>query len=69
LPIPAPPPGLCEDCAHCKAIRSARGSVFRLCLLHERDPRFAKYPRMPVLQCPGYDQCPGYEKKPGGEAS
>jgi hypothetical protein len=28
--------------------------VFRLCLLHERDPRFAKYPRVPVLSCPGY---------------
>jgi len=28
--------------------------VFRLCLLHERDPRFTKYPRLPVLSCPGY---------------
>jgi hypothetical protein len=46
--------GLCDRCVHCKQVGSARGSVFRLCLLHERDPRFAKYPRLPVLSCPGY---------------
>ncbi|HTB75185.1 MAG TPA: hypothetical protein VK762_18175 [Polyangiaceae bacterium] len=60
MPTPAPPAGLCESCLHCKEIRSGKGSVFRLCLLHERDPRFAKYPRIPVLQCPGY------AKKPAG---
>ena len=59
---PSPPAGLCETCLHCKTIRSGRGSVFRMCLMHEKDPRFAKYPRIPVLQCPGY------EKKPASEA-
>lgn len=57
--MPAPPPpvtGLCETCRHCKDVRSARGSVFRMCLLSERNPRFAKYPRLPVLACAGYDK-------------
>jgi hypothetical protein len=58
MPIPAPPTGLCDDCLHGKAIRSGRGSVFRLCLLHERDPRFPKYPRLPVLECGGHEKKP-----------
>lgn len=47
--------GLCDACRHCKIIASTRGSVFRLCLLHEVDPRYAKYPRIPVVSCPGYE--------------
>jgi hypothetical protein len=49
-----PPGGLCDHCQNCKRIESPRGSVFRLCLLHDRDPRYAKYPRVPVLSCAGY---------------
>ena len=49
-----PAGGLCDACVHSKRVGSARGSVFRLCLLHETDPRFAKYPRLPVLSCAGY---------------
>jgi hypothetical protein len=30
--------------------------------MHEKDPRFAKYPRIPVLQCPAYEKRP--ESKP-----
>jgi hypothetical protein len=52
------PAGLCEDCQHSKRIGSAKGSVFRLCLLHDRDPRFPKYPRLPVLACDGYAKPP-----------
>jgi hypothetical protein len=46
--------GLCEDCVHARAVRSARGSAFLRCALSERDPRFAKYPRLPVRTCPGH---------------
>ena len=46
--------GLCLDCAHSRRIESAKGSVFRRCMLHETDARFAKYPRLPVVQCSGY---------------
>ena len=50
----SPAAGLCEECVHSKRVDSARGSVFRLCMLHETDARFAKYPRLPVVQCTGY---------------
>jgi hypothetical protein len=41
-------------CRHGRAIVSARGSTFRLCELSASDPRFAKYPRLPVLRCAGF---------------
>lgn len=37
-----------------REIRNDRGSVFLLCLLSKTDPRFPKYPRLPVLRCEGY---------------
>ncbi|HKZ86147.1 MAG TPA: hypothetical protein VJ793_21135 [Anaerolineae bacterium] len=46
--------GLCRTCRHVKVIESARGSTFYLCRLSETDPRFAKYPRLPVIRCAGY---------------
>ena len=46
--------GLCRMCAHARVITSARGSTFYLCRLSETDPRFAKYPVLPVVQCAGY---------------
>jgi len=48
--------GLCADCVHARGVESSRGSVFLLCELSRRDPRFAKYPRLPVLSCPGYEK-------------
>jgi hypothetical protein len=48
------PIGLCAACRHARVIRSVRGSTFYLCQLAETDPRFAKYPRLPVLRCTGY---------------
>jgi hypothetical protein len=48
------PAGLCTNCTHARRIESARGSVFFLCQLSVTDPRFAKYPRLPVLSCRGY---------------
>ena len=49
-----PPTGLCAGCTHARRIESVRGSVFILCQLSATDPRFPKYPRLPVLQCSGY---------------
>jgi len=46
--------GLCASCVHARRIESARGSEFWLCQLSATDARFAKYPRLPVLACPGY---------------
>src|SRR5689334_9903285 len=48
--------GLCYSCLHSKVLESNRGSKFYLCQLALSDPgRFAKYPRLPVLCCAGYE--------------
>jgi hypothetical protein len=47
--------GLCENCRHARVIRSDRGSVFHLCQLSLTDPSFPKYPRLPVIECRGYE--------------
>ena len=46
--------GLCFDCQHAQRIQSARGSTFYRCKLSDADPRFPKYPRLPILRCAGY---------------
>jgi hypothetical protein len=46
--------GLCQNCQHSRRIESDRGSIFFMCKLSFDDPRFAKYPRLPVLVCIGY---------------
>lgn len=59
--------GLCATCVHVKIIRSDRGSVFYRCGLSDTDSRFPKYPRLPVIQCSGYEcseQVPLRENKP-----
>jgi hypothetical protein len=49
-------PGLCGDCAHARRIASDRASTFLQCQLSFTDSRFAKYPRLPVLRCIGYEK-------------
>jgi hypothetical protein len=56
--------GLCARCAHVQVITSARGSTFYLCRLSAVDPRFPKYPRIPVLACTGFREAG--TKKEGG---
>jgi hypothetical protein len=46
---------LCDTCQHCRIIRNDRGSTFLLCQRSFTDPAFPKYPRLPVLKCPGYE--------------
>jgi len=47
--------GLCADCQFVRRIESDRGSVFYKCQRSATDPGFPKYPRLPVLQCAGYE--------------
>jgi len=47
--------GLCAGCRHGRRVVSGRGSRFWLCDLAARDVAFARYPRLPVLRCPGYE--------------
>jgi hypothetical protein len=46
--------GMCATCVQVRRLQSDRGSVFFLCQLAFTDDRFPKYPRLPVLQCDGY---------------
>jgi hypothetical protein len=48
--------GLCDSCQHQKVIRTTRGSEFSMCERSKTDERFPKYPRLPVLECPGYEK-------------
>ncbi len=50
-----PSPGLCADCVHSRQITSQRRSVFWFCRKSEEDPRFPKYPVLPVLSCAGFE--------------
>lgn len=47
--------GLCFSCQHSRVVRTDRGAVFYQCLRAATDPRYPKYPRLPVLRCPGYE--------------
>ena len=49
--------GLCHNCLHAKRVETPR-SVFTLCLRSRDDARFPRYPRLPVLQCPGHEPAP-----------
>lgn len=49
-PVPA---GLCAACDHLRLLAS-KTSVFVRCALAEEDPRFPRYPPLPVLACAGY---------------
>jgi len=48
--------GLCDSCAHQRVVRNTRGSTFSLCERSREDPAYPRYPRLPVLECPGYEQ-------------
>lgn len=53
----AVPPGLCATCEHLRLLASRR-SVFVRCGLAAADPRFPKYPPLPVRACLGYRSQP-----------
>ncbi|HUP04864.1 MAG TPA: hypothetical protein VMU19_12800 [Bryobacteraceae bacterium] len=45
--------GLCANCRHARSTTSDRGAVYVLCALW-KNGGFAKYPRLPVLRCDGW---------------
>jgi len=47
--------GLCLCCQHVKLVGTDRGAVFYQCQRSGTDPGYPKYPRLPVLYCPGYE--------------
>lgn len=55
---PRPPAGLCDSCRHQRLVPNTRGSVFSLCQRSRTDPDYPRYPPIPVLRCPGFEQKP-----------
>jgi hypothetical protein len=58
-PARGPAPGLCGVCVHARVIVSGKGSRFYMCGLSSVDARFPKYPRLPVLECAGFERVEG----------
>jgi len=46
--------GLCGHCRWAQRIESAKGSQFIRCTRSGEDPRFRKYPPLPMLTCAGF---------------
>ena len=47
--------GLCAGCVHARLVVSGRGSRFVLCGRSRTDPRYPRYPPLPVRACSGFD--------------
>ena len=48
-------PGLCGTCQHPKLNETRRGTVYLRCTRAEWDAALPRYPRLPVMQCPGFE--------------
>ncbi len=58
--------GSCSTCRYAE-LRSTARSFFVRCRRSEDDPKFAKYPRLPVIDCPGYEPLPRSDDSEGVE--
>jgi len=47
--------GLCATCNFAKTVISSKEHLFYYCRLSETSPAFAKYPRLPVRHCSGFE--------------
>src|SRR5260370_5220601 len=48
--------GQCFTCRWMRSTATGRGSTFFRCARAETDPRFVRYPALPVRDCPGYEE-------------
>lgn len=48
--------GLCLTCRWTRPVSNRSGSTFYRCARAETDPRFVRYPPLPVLRCRGYEE-------------
>jgi hypothetical protein len=49
-----PEPGLCGSCVACRVVQTGR-STFYLCERSRTDPRYRRYPVIPVRSCAGFE--------------
>ncbi len=64
-----PSVGLCSVCAHSRVTGNRRGSIFWLCRLSRDDARFRRYPRLPVVRCPGFEPSSAEQAENGRRGS
>ena len=58
--------GLCRRCCWARQSSNRRGSVFWLCRRSLTDPEWEKYPRLPVLECRGFEEADGDDQEAEG---
>jgi hypothetical protein len=49
-------PGLCRACLHAKLNETYRGTAYLRCTRATWDSALARYPRLPVTQCAGFER-------------
>ena len=54
--LPVARAGLCASCRHARTLRNRRGSTFLLCRRSRTDDGYERYPCLPVLRCPGWEE-------------
>jgi hypothetical protein len=64
MPPTIAPESLCPTCCFVRLVRGRRGQTYVLCRNEKIE---AKYPRQPVLSCPGYE--PGGGEAPAEDSS
>ena len=47
--------GLCLGCRHARVVRSRTNQDYYRCGRFDDDERYAKYPRLPMRKCDGYE--------------
>jgi hypothetical protein len=61
--------GLCATCQHGRTVTSRKGSAFLFCRRSEQDTRYPKYPALPMVRCPGYEETRRGESPGTGSAN
>jgi len=54
----APDAGLCPTCRFVRLVPSVRNATYYRCGRSDDDPRYSRFPRLPVVSCPGYERRP-----------
>jgi propionyl-CoA synthetase len=49
-------PGLCGSCVYAKLNETNRGTAYLRCTRAGWDARLPRYPRLPVIECPGFEE-------------
>jgi uncharacterized cupin superfamily protein len=49
-------PGLCGRCRHALLNRTRRETTYLRCGRASWDERMPRYPRLPVVECPGFER-------------